>query len=135
MPQSVIIKGTERLRIFKNRAFHVWTESIGLPDDNLVVAVEEIMHGLCESRLGGHVYKKRIAVNDRGKSAGIRTILAYKTEKMAVFMYGFAKNKRDNVTKKELEALKLLGKIYFSYDDQQLRQAIHYGELIEVVKI
>jgi hypothetical protein len=45
-------------------------------------------------------------------------------------LYGFAKNKRENITRKEEEALKYLAKTYFS--DNRINQAIEAGELIEV---
>lgn len=52
---------------------------------------------------------------------------------MAIFLYGFAKNTRDNITKKEEEALKVLTKIYFSYGEKQIHHAIKVGELTEVL--
>ena len=107
---------------------------MGLDNDTLVAATEELSDGLCEAALGGGIYKKRIGLPGKGKSGGVRTIIAYKSEKIAVFMYGFAKSKKDNITDKELTALKHLAKLYFSYDDKQLKQAVHHHELLEVIK-
>ncbi|WP_259404463.1 type II toxin-antitoxin system RelE/ParE family toxin [Pseudoalteromonas sp. SG45-1] len=47
-------------------------------------------------------------------------------------MFGFSKNQRDNIDKKELKALKLMAKELLSYSQQQLKIAINEGELIEV---
>ncbi len=88
--------------------------------------------GLNDADLGGHVYKKRIALQKRGKSGGARTIIAFKLENKAFFMYGFAKNKRANVSMKELKALKLLATHLLSYDDKRLTRALRVNELIEV---
>ena len=52
--------------------------------------------------------KKRVALRQRGKSGGARTIIAFKLKSRAFFIYGFAKNKRANISTKELKALKLL---------------------------
>ena len=47
-------------------------------------------------------------------------------------MYGFAKNKRANISTKELRALKLLAMHLLSYDDKTLTKALRVNELIEV---
>jgi hypothetical protein len=88
--------------------------------------------GLINANLGGNVYKKRVPIHSRGKSGGLRTIVAFKKEDKAFFIYGFAKNKRDNIKDTELKALKLLAKELFDYTDQALEKAIEAGQLIEV---
>jgi len=86
------------MRIFKNKAFDKWAEKEGLGDDTLRAAVDEMERGLIDADLGGHVMKKRVAVSGRGKSRGVRTLLAYKSGDKAYFVYGFAKNARVNVS-------------------------------------
>ncbi len=120
------------MQIFKNKAFHRWTKEVGISDEELKNAIREVSSGLYEANLGGNIFKKRIALNGRGKSAGTRTIIAFKTDKHAFFIYGYAKNVRSNITEQEELALKKLAKLYFSFSDKQLAQAIHAGELIEV---
>ena len=120
------------MRIFKNKAFNKWVEKEGLSDDTLRAAVDEMERGLIDADLGGHVMKKRIAVGGRGKSGGVRTLLAYKSGDKAFFVYGFAKNARANVSTDELRALKLLAKELMSYSDKALTKAIQHGALIEV---
>lgn len=88
--------------------------------------------GLNDADSGGHVYKKRIALQKRGRSGGARTIIAFKLENKAFFMYGFARNKRANISMKELKALKLLATHLLSYDDKRLTRALRVNELIEV---
>lgn len=103
-----------------------------MSDDTLRAAVDEMERGLIDANLGGHVMKKRIAVGGRGKSGGVRTLLAYKSDDKAFFVYGFAKNARANVSTDELRALKLLAKELMSYSDKALTKAIQHGALIEV---
>ena len=86
------------MRIFKNKAFHRWTKEIGLSDNKLQEAITEICNGLYEANLGGNVFKKRVALDGRGKSAGTRTIVAFKTDKHAFFVYGYAKNVRSTIS-------------------------------------
>ena len=52
------------------------------------------------------LYKKRIAFGGKGKSGGLRTIIALRQEDKMFFVYGFAKNKLENITLKEIAALK-----------------------------
>lgn len=82
--------------------------------------------------LGGHVYKKRAAIEGQGKSGGLRTILAFKVGNKSFFMFGFAKNQRANVDVKELKALKKMAKELLGYSVKQLEQAVKTGSLIEV---
>ena len=120
------------MRILKNKAFNKWAAKEGLSDHALRVAVDEIARGLIDADLGGHVVKKRVAVGGRGKSGGARTLLAYKVNDKAFFVYGFAKNARANISIDELKALKHLAKELLNYSDKGLTEAIEYGELIEV---
>lgn len=98
----------------------------------LVNAVGEIEQGLIEAHLGGNVVKKRVGIGGRGKSGGVRTILAFKIKHSAFFLYGFAKNQRDNISEKELQALKIMASHLLKYDDKAIVQAIRAQELIEV---
>lgn len=121
------------MRVFKSKLFSKWAEKEGLSDATLLFAVEEIVHGLIDADLGGHVLKKRIAVGRRGKSGGVRTVLAYRVEDKAFFVYGFAKNVRANISVKDLKSLKLLAAELLSYSSKELHQAVKHGELIEVI--
>ena len=77
--------------------------------------------------------KKRIGVGGRGKSGGIRTVVAFKVSDKAFFLYGFAKNQRDNIDEKELKALKLLASHLLEYDQKALDKALKAQELVEVI--
>lgn len=120
------------MRIFKSKWFNKWAEKEGLTDKALTEAIAEMEDGLNDGELGGHVYKKRAAIQGQGKRGGLRTIIAFKIEDKSFFMFGFAKNQQDNIDKKELKALKLMAKDLLSYSDKQLKQAIKTSELIEV---
>lgn len=120
------------MRIFKNRIFSKWATKEGLDDDALRAAVDEMERGLIDADLGGNVVKKRVAVGGRGKSSGVRTLLAYRVGNKAFFVFGFAKNARANISADELKALKVLAKELLGYSDNALTAAIKHGVLIEV---
>ena len=120
------------MRIFKNKAFNRWAAKEGLDDDALRAAVDEMDRGLLDAALGGHVIKKRVAVGGRGKSGGVRTLLAYRAGDKAFFVYGFAKNSRANISADELKALKHLAKELLGYSGKAVAGAVKNGALIEV---
>jgi len=120
------------MKIFKTQWFTRWAKKEKLTDKALVKAVKEIEQGLVDTDLGGHVIKKRVPLFGRGKSSGARTIIAYKVKNKAFFIYGFAKNKRDNVSTKELQALQILAANLVEYTNPMLDIAIRENELTEV---
>ena len=121
------------MRIFKTRLFNRWAADEGMTDEALREAVDELAAGLVDANLGGHVYKKRVGLNGRGKRGGVRTLIAFRLEDKAFFLYGFAKNESDNISDKELKALRLLAGELLGYNPSALNQAIRAGELIEVM--
>jgi len=78
------------MRIFKNKVFSKWAAKERVSDKALKAAIQEIGNGLVDANLGGNVYKKRVAIGGKGKSGGVRTILAFKVDDKAFFIYGFA---------------------------------------------
>jgi hypothetical protein len=120
------------MRIYKTRQFNKWAVKQCLTDLVLLAAVDEIERGLIDADLGGHVVKKRVALPGRGKSAGARTLLAYRTGDCAFFVYGFAKNERDSIDEHELKGLRQLALIMFGWTPEQIAYALHEGRLLEV---
>lgn len=120
------------MQIYKTRQFDKWANKEGLSDSALVMAVAEMEDGLIDADLGGNVVKKRVALPGRGKRGGARTLLAYRIADRAFFVYGFAKNERDNIDDKELKALKQLAVVQLGLTPKQLEHALKDGALIEV---
>lgn len=118
--------------IYKTRIFSKWATKEGMSDNALKNAINEMNQGLIDANLGGYVYKKRIGIKGKGKSGSTRTLIAYRFEDKAFFIYGFVKNERDNITNKELQALKLLAVELLNYSHQKIQDAINSGELNEV---
>ncbi len=85
----------------------------------------EMESGLIDAKLGGNVYKKRIALRGRSRRGGARTIVAFKIEECAFFIYGFAKNERANIKQDELKALKAYAKELLSYSDKDLEKVLY----------
>lgn len=120
------------MQAFKTKTFAGWASGEGLTDDTLASAVAEMEQGLIDAYMGGEVVKKRVALPGRGKRGGARTLLAFRQNDRAFFIYGFAKNERANVSDRELKALKLLAKELLNYPAVTVAKAIDAGELIEI---
>ena len=120
------------MRVFQTKWFARWAANEGLLEQALLNAVSEIEQGLIDANLGGYVVKKRIGMGGRGKRGGARTILAFRVKDKAIFLYGFAKNQRDNIDDRELQALKKMAAHLLEYDCKALETSIRARELVEV---
>jgi hypothetical protein len=120
------------MRVFKTRWFARWAEKEGVTDAALLDAVDEMNQGLIDASLGGQVFKKRVGIDGRRKSGGLRTLLAFRVGDRAFFVFGFAKNVRANVSEKELRALKLMASELLGSDARALLKDLRAGELYEV---
>lgn len=89
--------------------------------------------GLIGADLGGGVIKQRVARPGAGKSGGFRTILAFRVERHTFFIFGFAKNERENIAPNDLRDLKALAKELFALDSEQLAATLELGSLVEVI--
>ncbi|PHS18258.1 MAG: hypothetical protein COA86_08950 [Kangiella sp.] len=120
------------MNIYKNKVFDKWATKEGIDNEILLKAIKEIESGLFDANLGGNIVKKRVAVGGRGKSGGVRTLLAYQFGNKAFFVYGFAKNVRANIKEDELKALKLYANTLLGYSDKELTKAVQAGVLFEI---
>ncbi len=82
--------------------------------------------------LGGGVIKQRVARPGQGLSGGYRVLIAYRFGDRSVFLYGFAKNERENIEEDELATLREIAAGWLEADDKGLNKAIETGILQEV---
>jgi hypothetical protein len=119
-------------RVFKLRTFRRWSRKIGVSDEVLCAAVEEMVQGLIDADLGGGVFKKRIPVPGRGKRGGARTILGSNLQDRWFFLYGFEKKDRDTIDARELGALQTIAAALLAMGPKLLEKAVVEGELEEI---
>lgn len=91
--------------IFKRKDFAKWQVGEKLLDAVLCKAVQEMESGLIDADLGGALYKKRVARPGGGKSGGYRTLLSARIDDRYVFLHGFPKSDKANITQGEKKAL------------------------------
>ena len=119
-------------RIFKTKIFARWLKSSELTDRDLVGAVMEISKGLYDADLGCNLFKKRIAIGNRGKSHGVRTIVATKLSSHWFFIFGFEKNERANINNVELAYLQKTAKSLLESTSSKIEKLLNDKILIEV---
>jgi hypothetical protein len=95
-------------------------------------AVSRAERGQVDADLGGGVIKQRVARPRAGRSGGFRTVIAYRTREMSVFLYGFAKNERDNISSDELKDLRKAARFYLSLSHEDLSTAVSADKLVEI---
>jgi len=120
------------VRLFKTKWFMRYARQERLEDHSLCDAIERAERGLVDADLGGGIIKQRVARIGQGRSGGYRLLIAYRSGKRAVFLYGFAKSERDNIQTDELETLKEIGAAWLEAKKERLEYAIKEGILREV---
>jgi hypothetical protein len=120
------------MEVAKRRTFVRWQMSEHLPDSALCDAAKEMDHGLVGSNLGSLLYKKRIARRGKGKSGGYRTLVAVRIGYRFIFLLGYAKNDKENLTAEELRALRFAGQLFLELSPTDYQLALESGVLLEV---
>ena len=120
------------MRIFKNKWFVRFARKEGISDVKLREAVNAAEGGKIDADYGGGVIKQRIARPNEGKSSGYRTIILYRKEDKAFFVYGFAKKDQDNITAEEARAFKDLCGVVFQHTNERLGKLVKEGVYQEV---
>ena len=112
--------------------FKKWAKKSKLKDNDLLDTVENLKNGLSAIDLGSNLFKVRVKREHSGKSSGFRTIVVYKENEKAIFLYGFGKNEQDNISKTELSYFKKLGNDFLGLDEKQIKQLIETKSLFEI---
>lgn len=120
------------MRIFKTKWLTRFARRARISDRDLRESIERAARGLIEADLGGGLIKQRVARSGEGRSGGYRMLVAYRVEDRAVFLYGFAKNERDNIDPDELLTLRDIAEGWLAADAKGIREALAREALREV---
>lgn len=85
-----------------------------------------------DADLGGNIEKKRVALPGRGKSGGVRTLVATRRGTRWFFVFGFEKNDRANISDVELDGLHSPASDLLARNGRQLDETIAEGILLEI---
>ena len=112
--------------------FHKWSKKAKLENDDLLEAITNLEKGLSTSDLGNYLFKIRVKRENSGKSSGFRTIVVYKKDDRAIFVYGFGKNEKKNISKTELQYFKKLADDLMALNSEQIEQFIEQKVLFNL---
>ncbi|MFP1679115.1 type II toxin-antitoxin system RelE/ParE family toxin [Alloalcanivorax sp. C16-2] len=115
-----------------NRSFARWASRERISSAALIQAVTEMEAGLIDARLGAGLYKKRIGLPGRGKRGGARVLVAFRSHRRTVFLFGFAKSQRADISPVERRALERLAHELLTYSPARIGMALRHGAIIEV---
>jgi hypothetical protein len=120
------------VRVFKSKEFARFAAKAAIDDEQLREAVDRLARGLVDADLGGGLFKQRVPRPGEGRSGGFRTVLAYRERNRSVFLYGFPKNAKANLTTDELRLYRKLAAAYLRLTEAEIELATDGGELMEV---
>ena len=120
------------MRVFKTKSFGRFAAKEGIRDSILRDAIRRAEVGLIDADLGVGVIKQRLARQGQGKSGGFRSIILFRRGATAFFVYGFAKNDRDNIDRQELRAFRLLAAEMLEMNEPALAVALKNGTIMEI---
>jgi len=122
------------MRIFKMKGLAKFAKRERIADASLRDAIERADRGTVDADLGGGLIKQRVARQGQGRSGGYRMMIAFRTKVRAVFLLGFAKNERENISADELAALRELVKVWLHAPERDIATALKEGVLQEVIR-
>ena len=118
--------------MYKNKFFARFAKKARITDTELWKAAQLANQGLIDADLGGGVVKQRIARAGGGKSGGSRSIILFRKNDRAVFVYGFEKKDLANIRSNELEAFRELAQVILGYTTAEIAKRVEDGALFEI---
>ncbi len=112
--------------------FNKWSKKAKLSNEDLIEPITNLEKGLSTSDLGNYLFKVRVKRENSGKSSGFRTIVVYKKSDRAIFVYGFGKNEKENISKTELQYFKKLADDLMALSSEQIEQFIEQKILFDL---
>ena len=120
------------MRIFMTRWFARFARHERITNASLLGAIARAEQGLIDADLGGGLIKQRVARQGKGRSGGYRLIIAYRAKSRAVFLLGFAKSERENISTDELLFLRGLAQNWLAASTARIREEIEAANLQEI---
>ncbi len=123
------------MKILITNWFRKWLNKVNIENDDLISSANIINENdETAVNLGSGLYKIRVKRKHQGKRGSYRTLLILKKEKLILYVYGFAKNEKDNLEKDELKYFKKLSKDIIRMSEEELLIQIKSGSFIDLEK-
>lgn len=125
LPLPVRAKSARSDQVFKTAWFAKESRKAKITDENLCLAIKQVMQGQADD-LGGGVYKKRLNDNMH------RSIIVAKVGQYWIYAYLYAKKNRENIAPDEFAGFKKLAKDYSNASSVKIAALLKDKELLEI---
>lgn len=122
------------MKVFKNAWFSRFARKENIRASALLDAIERAENGQIDADLGGGVIKQRIARLGESKSKGYRSIILFRKDEKAFFVYGFSKSELGNIRVDEEDQFKKMARHVLALTDAQLSTLVVNGQFEEVAQ-
>lgn len=116
------------MRVFVTKVFRRFQRKERIQDDALRDAIARAERGLVDADIGRHLIKQRIGRAGQGRSGGYRTVIVYRVGDRAVFLFGFAKSERGNISEPAEQDLADYGALLLALDAAAVRTLLDDGD-------
>ena len=118
--------------ILKRKGFARWQAGEKLPDAALCKAVKEMKRGLIDADFGRLPLQEAGGAPRRRQEWRLPHAAVSPDGSRYVFLHGFPKNDKANITQDEKKALQYAGKVFLELSAEALSKALQSGVLVEV---
>lgn len=95
-------------------------------------AIVRAERGLVDADLGGGVIKQRVARAGQGRSGGYRTLILFRQGDKAIFAFGFAKSRQENISQADLAVLRQAADEALGWSEDDMDRLVAAGALVEI---
>jgi hypothetical protein len=120
------------VHVYVTKAFRRFQRKERISNASLRESVARAADGLIDADLGSGLIKQRVPRPGQGRRGSYRTIIAYRTARRAVFLFGFAKNAQANIDDASLTHWRLIAGDLLRASEEAIAAAIASDELTEV---
>jgi hypothetical protein len=121
------------VRVYSTKEFMRFARRADIDDRELCAAARRAGRGLIDADLRAGLIKQRIPLKGQGRSGGFRTLAAFRQNHRCVFLYGFPKNERDNISDRELAHWRKVSAAYLQMTRENLAELADVDEMREVI--
>jgi hypothetical protein len=107
------------MKVYATPEFSKFATKENISDRALCDAVDRAEKGLIDANLSGALIKQRIARPGQGRARGYRAVLVYQKGVLALFVHGFPKSVRANLSPSEQDAFGEFGKIVTALPEEK----------------
>jgi len=116
--------------VYKSKPFARFARKARIADADLWKTAWLANEGSIDADLGGGVIKQRIARAGEGKSGG--SVILFKKDHRAVYVFGFEKKDVANIDRRELEAFRDLADLILGYSEAEMAKRVEDGALLRI---